>query len=368
MGECGIEKEITTQEEIAAIEREIRQLEEGKGKSYKSKIDLSEELGLKDNQDTVDEPIFYTATQIKQVKKDRSQIVPSGINLIDKKIMGFNLGELSIWSGTNGSGKSSLLSQLALESIDNNFNVALFSGELRADRVLNWVQLQASRKELVKQTEYDNYYIVPSDVRSKVNKWLDSKLFIYNNNKGLSVEGVIKAIDDCIVKNNIKVVIIDNLMALSLSSMKGEKYDRQTDLVIALSGLAKKRNVHCHFVCHPRKLNKTFLRKEDISGTSDISNLADNVFLVSRVTRDFKKAIKEFLGIKDDNPLLNFDNVVEIAKNRDMGVSDLFVGLYFEKETKRFLNTQIENKHYGWEGFVQVNEETIPFKKEGESA
>ena len=361
MGANSRAKSLTTQEEITSLEREIAQLERGHNKA---KIDLSKELGLQNNQDIKDEPMFYQATQIKQVKRDRSQIVPSGISQIDKKIMGFNLGELSIWSGSNGSGKSSLLSQLALESINNNFNVALFSGELRADRVLNWLQLQASRKELVKQTQYNNYYTVPNDIRARINKWLEDKLYIYNNDKGLNVEGVIKAIDDCIVKNKIKVVIIDNLMALNLSSMKGEKYDRQTDLVIALSGLAKKRNVVIHFVAHPRK-TLGFIRKQDISGTSDIGNLSDNVFIVHRVNNDFKKSIKEFLGIKDDNPLLKFDNVVEIAKNRDLGISDDFVGLYFERETKRFLNAPDENKRYGWEadkeGFVEAGNQDIPF-------
>lgn len=360
------EERIALEKEVAALELDIKQQEMTEKPMIKAKnrIDLSEIVGVGPDSKKTEEPLFYTSMQIKTIKRDLSQVVSSGIDLIDKRIIGFNLGELSVWSGSNGSGKSSVLSQLAIESIDNNFKVALFSGELREDRVLNWLQLQACGKNYSKKTQYENYYIVPDDVKGKVNAWLEKKLYIYNNQKGARVEDVLKAIDKCIEDNKIKVVIIDNLMALDLNSVVGEKYEKQTNLVIALSQLAKKRNVHIHFVAHPRK-SLGFLRKQDISGTADITNLADNVFIVHRVNNDFKRAIKEYLGIKEGNPILEYNNVIEICKNRDIGISDEFIGLYFERESKRFLNTQKEIKVYGWEkdknGFIKTDNIELPF-------
>ena len=349
-----------TPEEIAALEKEVAQLEG----TYKSKIDLAEMVGQEKNKE--DGPTFLSPSGIKEAKRNKDHVVKSGIVQLDKQIRGFNLGELSVWSGSNGSGKSSLLSQLALESINSNYNVALFSGELVAHRVLSWVQLQASGISHNKQTEYDNYYIVPSDIKQKINEWLEGKFYVYNNDKGSSVEKVIASIDECIVKNKIKVVIIDNLMALNLSRVVGEKYERQTNLVIALSGLAKKHNVHIHFVAHPRK-SLGFLRKEDISGTADITNLADNVFIIHRVNNDFKRGIKDFLGKAGDH-LTHCDNVIEVAKNRDLGISDSFISLYFEVESKRFLNYEKEKRIYEWEkdkdGFAKVSKEQyadLPF-------
>ena len=72
---------------------------------------------------------------------DRSKIVSikTGIDALDKKLIGMNKGELSIWSGGNGSGKSTFLSQIALESICRNFNVAMFSGELTSNRAKSWL-------------------------------------------------------------------------------------------------------------------------------------------------------------------------------------------------------------------------------------
>jgi KaiC/GvpD/RAD55 family RecA-like ATPase len=359
-----------TEEERASLENEVAALEREIGQAKpimkaRSKVDLCEVLEVHEPNPDIESPIFFSPMQIKPVKRDSSQVVPSGIDLLDRRIIGFNFSELSVWSGSNGSGKSSVLSQLTIESISNGFKVALFSGELREDRVLNWLQIQACGKKHSQSTKYENYYTVPDGIKSKVNKWLEGKLYIYNNQKGTKVEEVLLALDKCITEHGIKVVVIDNLMSLDLTSVNGEKWDRQTNLVIALSQLAKKRNVVIHFVAHPRK-SIGFLRKTDISGTADITNLADNVFIVHRVNTDFKRSIKEYLGVKDGNPIMSYDNVIEICKNRDLGVSDEFVGLYFEKESKSFLNTQKETKCYGWEederGFIKVDDrEELPF-------
>lgn len=353
--------------EIEAIDQQLNQMNGAKHKSYEprsNKVDLSGIVGTVEQK--TDDEIFLTPMKIKVHEKDISRVVPSGISLLDKRIIGFNKGELSVWSGSNGSGKSSLLSQMAIESIDSGFKVALYSGELRADRVLNWIHLQCAGKKYAIGTKYENYYTVSNEIRTKINQWLDGKLYIYNNEHSSKVEEVVQAIKECIEKHRIDVLIIDNLMSLDLASVVGEKFEKQTNLVLALTNLCKLKNVVIHFITHPRK-TMTFLRKNDISGTADITNAADNVFLVHRCNTDFKKSIKEYLGIKDDNPLLRYDNVIEVCKNRDLGISDEFIGLYFEKESKRFLNMQNERKIYRWEedkdGFIkEYDQREIPFK------
>ncbi len=309
--------------------------------------------------------IFLTPKQIKTHKRDLSKTITSGIDLLDRRIIGFNPGELSIWSGNNGSGKSSVLSQIAINGIEQNFNIALFSGELRSDKVLNWMHLQAAGKRYAISTQYENYYTVPDEIKIKINEWMDARMHIYNNDFGTGVIEVLKAIRSCIEEHYIGMVIIDNMMSLDLAGVNGEKYEKQTSLVLALSSMAKQWNVHIHFVAHPRK-SLGFLRKNDISGTADITNAADNVFIVHRVNTDFKRATKADMGFKDNNPLYGYSNVIEICKNRDLGIADEFIGLFFEKESKRFLNTSNEEKHYTWEkikgGFIKVSDdEETPF-------
>ncbi len=381
------ENRITPEEENAAIDEEINAIDQElerlnsnqispneKMKKKPEKQDgLMQALGLhRDKTGINNNPIFLKPSQIKNSKRDLSKVIKSGVDAMDKILIGFNPGELSIWSGSNGSGKSSILSQIAIEGVNQNFNIALFSGELQSDRVLSWLQLQAAGKKHTKATQYENYYTIPDKIKQKINKWLDDKLYIYNNDYGTKVDGVLFAIKENIEKNNINMVIIDNMMSLDLAGVSGEKYEKQTSLVLALCELAKQKKVHIHFVAHPRK-SLGFLRKNDISGTADITNAADNVFIVHRVNTDFKQSTKRDMGWKEDNPiyLCNFSNVIEICKNRDLGIADEFVGLHFEKESKRFLNNPNESKNYKWEtdknGFVKVNvEEDTPFGRVGE--
>lgn len=277
-----------------------------------------------------------------EITEDKKTYILSNTKELDKNIKGFALGELSVWSGGNASSKSTYMNQIALESINQNYNVAIYSGELTSNRLLQWFTLQASNKEDV----IENKGFYRPKYKDKILYWLDTRLFIYDNEIGNKKDTLLESIQDIVERKNVKVVIIDNLMSIELSNQN--KYDEQSILIKELSSLAKKLNIHIHFVCHPRKA-MTFLRKNDISGTADLTNIADNVFILHRVGDDFKNSIKESKHLKEDNPIFQFTNVIEICKNREYGVQDVFVGMYYEKETKRLLDYENEKRHYGWE-------------------
>ncbi len=292
-----------------------------------------------------DKSTFKTISELNTKDIDKIYI-KSEIFKIDREIKGFALGELSVWSGGNASAKSTFLNQIVLESINQCCNVAIYSGELTSQRLLSWLTLQAAGKNNI--TEKNGFYKPTDSAKDKIMYWLDNRLYIYENSFGNKAKYIISSIKKCIEKNNIKVVIIDNLMSLDINDYGDNKYDTQSYLIKELSELAKKYQVHIHFVCHPRK-STTFLRKVDISGTADITNVADNVFILHRVNNDFRKATRDMFGWKDDHELYKFSNIIEICKSREFGVQDCFVGLYFEKETKRLLNAVGERKRYGWE-------------------
>ena len=286
---------------------------------------------------------YKTSNEINIQESENLIYIKSGITNIDKYIKGFALGELSVWSGGNGSGKSTILNQLAIESILQDYNVLIFSGELRDSRLMKWLNIQLCGKDnLNYNNEKDIFY--PKNLETTINI-TNNKLFIYDNENGNNIETIINAIKDAVKEHKVKMVILDNLMSMNLSSYGSDKYDIQTKFVTDLSNLAKKLNIHIHFVCHPRK-STNFLRKYDISGTADLTNIADNVFIVHRVNNDFKKQTQEMFKWKSDNEIYQFDNIIEICKNREQGIQDIFIGQYFEIETKRFLNLKNEEKKY----------------------
>ena len=164
----------------------------------------------------------------------------------------------------------------------------------------------------------------------------------------------------------VRLFILDNLMSLDINLFEGDSNRKQKGLINQICDFAKKEQVHIILVAHPRKVS-TFIRKTDISGTSDLTNAVDNVFIVHRVNNDFNKLGGEYLGKIYIQKYSGFSNVVEVAKNRMMGAQDILCGMYYEIESRRFLNERDEQRVYGWRDDVGIeqnvfgNEDTRPF-------
>lgn len=300
------------------------------------------------------EPAMLDIADIEDYDRSKTVVIKSRFMKLDKLIGGFNKGELSIWSGSNSSGKSTLVSQLGLEAVHQGYKVAMFSGEMQPKFVKYWLFLQAAGKD---QVEIDplspNHYKLKAGVKERLNELMRGKLAIYNNDYGNSWEQVTEIMFAWIKEQQADMVIIDNLMALDIPGSTAEKYETQKKIITRLSLLAKQLTVHIHFICHPRKTDG-FLRKNDISGSSDLANTADNIFMVHRINNDFMFNIKQVypkLAIPGDA-----GNAIEIMKNRDLGVVDEMILLYFDKTCKTMSDVKGGRPVFGWaEGFTQVS-------------
>lgn len=294
---------------------------------------------------------FLKLTEIQTVDRSKIVSIPSGFEELDRKIVGFNKGEVTLWSGNNGSGKTTILNQIILNNAQNGYKTVVFSGELTANRIKSWLQLQAAGRQNTKPTKYENLYYVPPSVGAKIDKWMSDKVFIYNNDYGNEFEQLFKDIEDFLEKNDIDALVIDNIMAIDLANLSNEQNQQQTQAILKIINITKKKNIHTHIVAHPRKA-VGFLRKTDISGTANLTNAVDNVIIAHRVNQDFKITATNFYDAKliaAMTEITGYSNIIEVCKNRDLGVMDLLVGLFYEIESKRVINTRTENPIYGWE-------------------
>ena len=91
-----------------------------------------------------------------------------------------------------------------------------------------------------------------------------------------------------------------------------------------------------------------------------MTNAVDNVIICHRNNRDYEKAVTEFYGKEMVLQLTAASNYLEVCKNRDLGIVDALVGLYFEIESKRLLNERHENKVYSWQEIEQQAEIETP--------
>lgn len=286
--------------------------------------------------------------------EDRSKIVsiPSGITQYDKECCGFDKPSLSVWSGNNGSAKSTLLNQIALNAVNQGFKVAIYSGELRGKKMKRWLLYQAAGKQYNKKSTYNEYdYYTPTLVKDKIVSWLDGKLFNYNTRYSHDIEQVCLEVEKLVKKQQIDMLIMDNLSCLDIQELDGAINEQQKAAIKMLLRLTEKLELATHLVVHPKKA-ETYLRKNDVSGAKTLTDLADCVFFVHRWNQDTQKAAKEFMSESLYYDLCDSGttNVVEVIKQREFGEAEGHIyKLYFEPESRRLKNSIAEHIHYGWE-------------------
>lgn len=292
---------------------------------------------------------WLAMTDVQYVDMSKLVAIPTGYKELDKKIIGLLMGDVTVLSGLSGSGKTSWIDCVVLNAVQRGYKVGIWSGELQDFRFQSWIdQISAGKNYVCKKEGYENYYYAPKNIANQINKWLEGKLFLYNNNYGSKWQQLFADIKTLVENEGTQLIVLDNLMALQIDSYDGDKYTQQTRFINDLKEYAKAKNIHVILVCHPRK-EGGFLRKESISGTADLTNLADSVIIIHRIGKDFEQRAGEFFGKDKVLPYLKYNSVIEVCKNRNMGVIDLLVGMYYEVESRRLKNEISENIVYGWQ-------------------
>lgn len=302
---------------------------------------------------------------------NESDYLKTGIKAFDKTCFGIGKGQLTIFTGTRGGGKSTLLGQIKLNFIDNGYRGLAYNLEMTNKREKQWLVLQAcGRDNLICHTTDTgkDLYLPKNDyVVERICEWVGDKLLI-DDNSSYRFSVIKKNIEQKLEEDRgIDFIILDNLFRMDIADFGNEKYLAQTKVAKELQELCQKKNVALILVCHPNKV-KTCPRIEDVGGSGDLINACDCCIIVHRVTTDFKYRAKEYFGWNENHELFAYDTLVEIAKDRDFGEEGTMFGLYFEKESKRFLNYNGENRVYGWDRpryapqrFDNYNDGDLPF-------
>ena len=247
---------------------------------------------------------------------------------IDRIIGGLFLGQVILLSGKRGDGKSTFMSQLVANALEQDVKTYVYSGELPNYMFKHWLDLQIAGGSRIK-TEYDSdgfeHCSIPNDVTEVINRWYYDKCFIFDNTAiDDEFNGLIEEITKQILLFDVKLVCIDNLMiAMDESSGKSsEFYQAQSTFVKRLAKLARQYNVAVILVAHPKKGEE--FSNDMVSGSADITNAVDVVMAYSRAG-------------KDD---IGFESKVIITKNRINGVcisADSPVKLHFSTQSKRII-------------------------------
>lgn len=284
--------------------------------------------------------------KVKRVDPSSLPCVLSGIKALDKSIGGFAVGELSVWTGKRGCGKSTLLGQILLDAVDQGQNVCAYSGELSAWRFKQWTSLQAAGPANVElatdKFTGKSFYRVTDGLMSLIDDWWRGRFFLYDNKvAAASDENSILGIFEYAVRRyGCSVFLVDNLMTARFSTSADRDFFRaQSNFTGRLVEFSKKFGVHVHLVAHPRKASGDLVA-DDVAGSGDITNRADNVFSLERLS-DIEAQEK------------GFHAALNVLKNRSFGESPL-LGLVYDTASRRYRVPSEPEKRYGWEAYKQI--------------
>ncbi len=269
----------------------------------------------------------------------------SGIPALDRFTGGFYAGQLSLWTGERGRGKSTLLGQLLLEAVDQGAVVCAYSGELDAGQFKSWLTIQAAGPAHVGVYEDREtgrkMAAVASSVQKRVDEWWDRRFFLYDIGAASShsEESILQVFDNARRCYGAEVFLVDNIMTVGLRhSRDGDYFRAQSNFAGALAAFAKQGGVHVHLVAHPRKADKgrKALQMDDIGGSGDLPNRADSVFALGRGQAELQGKLRSV-------------TTLQCLKNRTFGGTKE-IQLEFDVKSKRFYPLGgAPDRVYGWE-------------------
>ena len=261
--------------------------------------------------------------------------IETGIRELDRVCGGLLMGHVVLLSGKRGEGKSTFMSDIVANAIEQDFSVFVYSGELPNYHFKNWLDLQiAGSKHIeVEINKFgDEEYYLSEETVEKINKWYYDKAFIYDSDAipEDNYEGLLSTIKDAICRYNIKLVCIDNLMTALECDARSDLFRQQSNFVKSLEKIAQTYDVAIILVAHPKKIQGDF-DNDAVSGSSDITNAVSCVWNYERG--------------KDEEGT----GKIMVTKNRVAGgllTGENAIKVYYSGKSKRIQTSPYDNKEY----------------------
>lgn len=243
----------------------------------------------------------------------------------------FRSGEVTVWAGLNGSGKSMMTSQVALGLVKQKQRVCIASFEMKPKVTLKRMVRQFSGKSL----ESTHYVQTPVqqkiDAITRFKAFANNYLYFYDQQGTVRPEIIIAMCKYCAEELGITHIVVDNLM----KCVAGEdNYNGQKDFVDQLTSVARDYNIHIHLVHHIRKLTNDEIRpsKSDLRGSSSITDQVDNVLILWRNKKKEHELQRGDFSNQDAS-----DAVLMCEKQRN-GEHESWYDMWYHKDSQQFLD------------------------------
>lgn len=293
--------------------------------------------------DNIDFSAYLHATDHKYLVKDASVWIDELEDQIDNplvdrsvpmvweatKSFAFRPGEVTVWAGSNGGGKSLLTGQVALGLIKAGQKCCVASFEMKP---------RVSIKRLLRQFAGENIDWEASRqgepykraLYARFKAFAQGNLWFYDQQGTTSAEQIISVARYCAVELGVQHFFVDSLMKVVAGE---DDYNGQKKFVDEMTALARDHDCHIHLIHHIRKLQSDELmpNKNDLRGSSSITDQVDNVFIVWR-NKKKENDIQKGQEIDPQSP----DMILMNEKQRN-GESTDWYPFWFHRDSSQFI-------------------------------
>lgn len=250
-------------------------------------------------------------------------------------IFQFRPGEVTLWGGVNGHGKSLVTGMVSLSLCAQGERCGIASFEMKPEKTLERMGRQWSGTNPVNPayagSEHGTRMLI--DIYEQFRDWTDDKLWLYDQQGTVEWQQVCAVVRYAAKELKMSHFFVDSLM----KCVHGEDdYNGQKAFVNELTAIARDYSIHIHLVHHVKKLENEDKKpgKYDFKGTGAITDQVDNVISVWRNKPKERK--RETGKLTDDDDMKEPDALLICDKQRN-GEWEGSIGLWFEKDSQQYL-------------------------------
>jgi len=313
------------------IQERARQLDEARKVRviHSGDVDFGQYEEIADHSQQVKESGVYLEELLAEVKSPVIETFQTMPWEKTKKSFQFRPGEVTVYAGSNGGGKSMITGQIAMGLIKQKQRICIASFEMKPKRTLG---------RMLRQFTGENLYVPSfmsraSAMEKAISRFQDfagNRLWLYDQQGTVKAKQVIAVARYCAVELGVTHFFIDSLMKCVPAE---DDYNAQKYFVDELTALARDHNIHIHLIHHIRKLANEEMQpnKNDIKGSGAIADQVDNVLLMWRN----KKKEHDAQNGKHVDPKIP-DAYLMCEKQRN-GEAEDWYSLWYNRDSQQYL-------------------------------
>lgn len=248
----------------------------------------------------------------------------------------FRKGEVTVWGGVNGHGKSLVTTQVALSLMGQEEKVCIASFEMKPMKTLErMTRMYCGMNPFSPEFQHNDGLAALDALYEEFGEWSNDRLWLYDQQGTTDASLVLGMAKYCAKELGITHIFIDNLA----KCVKAEDdYNGQKAFVDELCAIAKDFDCHIHLVHHMRKGNKETdpLDKNDFKGSGSITDQPDNLIGVWRnKQKEFDAKALGSASKRKDEP----DTTLRVFKQRNYdgsGDGEPLIGLWMNRDSWQF--------------------------------